>query len=374
MNNKKICFSDYNNSTLNMMSSILNHYHVNCDYNTICELDEKIKNANNICLIILDGLGNNNLDNAVRKGFFQDNKIKIISSVFPSTTVAAISTISSALPPISHGLLGWTLRFTEVNKQIEVFRNRYARSDEIVTIDYMKIMKYKNIFTKIKEVCDTKCFYFKPSSIITTMEDSENIGYKNLKSGLKQLVNTLKDQNNTFTYFYHDYPDKLMHIKGSKSLVTKLKIRKIQRLIAKAKNKLPNTTFIISADHGLTEINKRIDITNDPKYKKMFSHHPSIESRACAFFIKNKYLEEFKKEFVNDYGDDFILYSKEEVLAKELFGSGEKHFKVDSFLGDYLAVAKSGAMISKKGKNTKEFKASHAGITEDETRVPLIVF
>ncbi len=367
----KISYPNYQKSTINMMASILKHYNYDSGYSTLKNLDEKLQDADNICLIILDGLGNNNLKYASKNGFFETNKLDVISSVFPSTTVAAITTIQSGVSPISHGMLGWTLRFDEVNKNIDVFRNKYTYFQENVEIDYMSIMKYKNIFTKIKENSNTKCFYYRPESIKNDLIDGINICYKDIRDGLKKLRNNLKSNANSFTYFYCDYPDNIMHKKGTRSLAVKLKIRSLQRLIKRYTKGITNTTFIISADHGLINIEKSIDLYTDKKYAKMLSHHVSLESRATVLYVKNKYLDEFKETFTKDYGNDFILLTKEEALKEKIFGDGDKHFKVDSFLGDYIAIAKKGVCISKH-TNVKKMKASHAGMTEDEMIVPLI--
>jgi hypothetical protein len=96
-----------------------------------------------------------------------------------------------------------------------------------------------------------------------------------------------------------------------------------------------------------------------------------METRAAAFYIKDEYLNDFPLEFHNNFGDDFLLYSKEEVMEKNIFGVGKMHPKFEEFIGDYLAVA-----ISDKGivysQESKQFISNHAGMTEQEMKIPLI--
>ena len=51
------------------------------------------------------------------------------------------------------------------------------------------------------------------------------------------------------------------------------------------------------------------------------------------------------------------------------------HPKIDDFIGDYIAIAISDSAMKsiymQNGKWKKEFKAHHAGLTEDEMLVPL---
>ena len=371
---KKTMKPNYENSTINMMSSILNKYGVKTNYKTIASLDDIINKADKIVLFIFDGLGNNILNNASANGVFNKNKLSEITSVFPSTTVAGINTISSGLSPIEHGWLGWTLYFSEVDRTIEVFRNRYVGHKEDVTLDYYKILKYENIFSKIKRD-DINCNYFRPNTIPNDMEDAKNYAYKTLKKGLKTLYNeVLNSDKKSFTYFYYDDPDKTLHIRGTKSFIVKHKIKRIERLVnkyyAKAKE---NIVFIISADHGLTDIDGYIYLRDDKDIYKMLKRRTSIETRATSVLVKNKYKEEFKEIFLKKYGDKFEVLTKEEAINNNLFGLGKAHDKVDSFIGDYIVIAKDKWCLHYSTEHKNKFKASHAGMTEDEMIIPLIV-
>lgn len=370
----KLVKPDYKNSTINMISSILNKYGVESEYNTIEPLDNIIRDVDNVVLFIFDGLGNNILNSSSKNGLFNKNKIREITSVFPSTTVAGINTISSGLSPIEHGWLGWTLYFSEVDRTIEVFRNRYVGHKEEVTLDYNRILKYENIFTKINK-CGVDCNYFRPNTIPNDMEDAKNFTYKSLKKGLKTLHNELlNNDKNSFTYFYYDDPDKTLHIRGTKSFIVKYKIRRIEKLISKYYSKLKeNTVFIISADHGLTDIDGYIYLRDDKDIYKMLKRRTSIETRATSVLVKNKYKEKFKEIFLKKYGDKFEVLTKEEVIENNIFGFGNPHDKVDSFIGDYLVIAKDKWCLHYSTEHKNKFKASHAGMTEDEMIIPLIV-
>ena len=54
---------DYNNSILNLITSILKYYNVESKYNSLPEIDEILKkDYNNVVLLILDGMGENILN------------------------------------------------------------------------------------------------------------------------------------------------------------------------------------------------------------------------------------------------------------------------------------------------------------------------
>ena len=63
---------DYNNSILNLITSILKYYNVESKYNSLPEIDEILnKDYNNVVLLILDGMGENILNELSENGLFR---------------------------------------------------------------------------------------------------------------------------------------------------------------------------------------------------------------------------------------------------------------------------------------------------------------
>ena len=88
-----------------------------------------------------------------------------------------------------------------------------------------------------------------------------------------------------------------------------------------------------------------------------------------------KKIDIFKKEIAK-YEDEFLILSRDEFFEKQFLGNGLMHPKIDDFIGDFVAIAKSNAALKsiyqQNGKWEKEFSAHHAGITVDEMIIPLI--
>ena len=64
------------------------------------------------------------------------------------------------------------------------------------------------------------------------------------------------------------------------------------------------------------------------------------------------------------------------MLDKNLLGYGQKHKKIDDFIGNYLALSISDSIIRLQtfladGKPVK--KSTHCGLTQEEMEVPLII-
>ena len=108
---------------------------------------------------------------------------------------------------------------------------------------------------------------------------------------------------------------------------------------------------------------------------------PSNEGR-CAFFkVKPFRKRKFVKLFNEYFADYFTLMTKKDFIEEGYLGESLecKNSKLDSFIGDYVAIAKKNyyfnfdPLVSSEEKDEMVFKGHHAGITEDEMVIPLII-
>lgn len=108
-----------------------------------------------------------------------------------------------------------------------------------------------------------------------------------------------------------------------------------------------------------------------PDIVECLERNTSLEPRAVNFFIKDNKKEEFPEIFNKHFKDDFDLYTKKDVINSKLFGTGEENEVFRDILGDYLAIAKTNKTLLYTGSEI--LKSQHAGYTDDEVLVPLII-
>ena len=104
----------------------------------------------------------------------------------------------------------------------------------------------------------------------------------------------------------------------------------------------------------------------------------SIEPRASTFYVKEDKKEEFEKLFQKYYGDYFELFTREKALKNNIFGLGTESPFFQDFIGDYLAVSTDRycfdyILPSRKNEPIMNMIAAHAGGTEEEHKIDLIV-
>jgi predicted AlkP superfamily pyrophosphatase or phosphodiesterase len=174
-----------------------------------------------------------------------------------------------------------------------------------------------------------------------------------------------------FLYGYHTEPDSRMHEVGRDGDGVAEIIREIDRSIEELCASLRDTLVLVTADHGMTDTGYHI-LCDDEVLATMLVRPPSMEARAAAFTVKPAYLKDFPRRFRALYGDDFLLLSRREVCERQLFGPGTPHPRFEEFIGDYLAVA-TGDKGLVYDQRSSQYAANHAGLTEEEMLVPLVV-
>ena len=109
----------------------------------------------------------------------------------------------------------------------------------------------------------------------------------------------------------------------------------INKFVERMVEENPETLFISYADHGQVNV-KYFDICDYPKLTSMLRRPVGGEKRSTQFFVKPEYLGEFKKMFLELYGNHFELLSKHEMYDQKIFGEGTPHPLFDDMLGDYM--------------------------------------
>ncbi len=381
-NNNNIVLPNYEHSILNLINTILKYYNIETKYNELPELRKILNdnNFNNIVFIILDGMGEHILKKISPNDFFADNEIDVITSVCPSTTTAALTTYYSGRPPIETGWIAMSQYFKEYGRAIEMLRKIDSYTKEKVNTsrkDVFELVKYIPIYEQIENVNpDVKAYEINPT--FCEARSKRNINADNIELMCDAIKALCRNKEKQFILGYNDKPDTLLHKYGCKSEEVKEFIKdaekKIQNMCEELKG--TNTLVIITADHGHKDIKTTYNILELEEIQDCIIMPASLESRAITFWVKEDKREKFENFFKTKLKNQYILFSKEEFLEKNLLGYGKQHPKVDDFIGNYIAIAIGDSIIkldTYTSKEKAEKKSTHCGFTPEEMEVPLIV-
>lgn len=363
-----ITYPNYDRSILSIASSVLNHFGVkDCQHKTLPEFDELLKkDYKNIIVMLFDGLGTSSLNYHLKENdFLRNHCVTDISSVFPSTTVAATTSILSGYSPAECGWLGWDLYFEEIGENVAVFKNTLQRNGEPAAKFNVahKYIPVKSIMKRIEEVNGRRSAY--------CVSFFSKYRSKSVEDICKTVYKLSKKRKKKYIYSYWNQPDHAMHGHGVTSQEAHEQILHINSEVEKLCGKLENSLVIITADHGLCN-GVNVYLEDYPELNSMLKIPPSIEpGRAMSLFVKDGLQEEFKNKFNRRFGDCFRLMTKEEVFSENLLGYGKPHPRTYAFVGDFLAVATTEKTLF-TAREEHEFVGVHAGLTKEEMTVPFI--
>ena len=185
-----------------------------------------------------------------------------------------------------------------------------------------------------------------------------------------------KDNSPKLISAYWVDPDSTQHETGINSQDTKDILDSIDQHLQKLSHELHDTLLIISADHGLIDV-EYIYLNDYQELVDCLTVPPSLEKRCASFFIYKDKIEFFYKRFKELFGEYFILLSKQEFLQSGLLGRGCSHPMVNDFIGDFVAIGIKNKCISYQepgGIKHTPLLGNHAGLTAEEMNVPLILF
>ena len=362
----KVQFPDYSHSLVSLSNSILKYYNAGATHETLPELDAALTdNPKRVILMLFDGLGTAQLERHLpESSFLRRHLVSPISSVFPPTTVAATASVISALNPIEHGRLGWWLYFHEVDDNVSAFGNILQKTNQPAAEYRMtdRYMPMVPVWEKIRTAApDVKAAYVSPFGEYKTRSTAH---------ACRTIQKLTQGEEDCFVYCYRPFPDTNIHAFGNGGPIPDINIKIIDREVRRLCSQLKDSLVIVTADHGLTDV-EYLHYRDYPELEDMLLRKPSMEGRAASIFLKEGTQERFRETFNQLLGKDFLLLSKEEVYACGLLGSGEPHPRTDGFLGDYLALATGNKFLT--ALEGKTLKAHHAGLTDEEMNVPLIL-
>ena len=105
--------------------------------------------------MVLDGMGEHILNRMSPRGYFNSNKVDCVTSVYPSTTTAALTTYYAGRPPYETGWIAWSQYFKEYGRAMDMLKHTesylgdsYPKANLDV---FAEVVNYETIFEKIEK-------------------------------------------------------------------------------------------------------------------------------------------------------------------------------------------------------------------------------
>ncbi len=346
---------------------------------------EKLKNAKNIVLMVIDGLGFEYFRK--RKSFLKNYLVGPITSVFLPTTVSAITTFLTGVASQQHAFTGWFMYLKEagiVTKVLPGFSPRIGGSPlSEAGFKMEEILNQPSFFDKLQ----AKSFHIVPKDIATsdfqkaTSRKARILGYGNLNQffgQIKKVVNS--SSRRKYIYAYWGQLDSLNHQYGAGGGKANKHFKEIDEKFSRFIKSLKNsdTTFVVTADHGFMNVPKKdeVKLEDHPKLKECLTLPLCGEKRVAYCYVHPSKAGEFEKYVKTKLKKYCCLFKSHDLIDRNYFGLFEPNPNLFDRVGDYILIMKKNYIlkdsIEKGKKKGRPHIGHHGGISKNEMLVPLI--
>jgi len=370
-------------SIVNLMSSILQAFEAGDQlYAPLRSLPPEALTNRNIVLLVIDGLGHDNLIKHCRDGALVRHLKDRITSVFPATTATAVTTFLTGTAPQQHGVTGWFTYFREVEAVLAVLPYQPRHGSRAPKIAARMLLDHTPVFDRLK----ARSHVVAPNRIVHSEFNAahngkaEPHGFASLGrmfETIARIVRTPGERN--YLHAYWPELDRLAHEHGISSREALTHLAELDRAFASllAEIRGTSTTVIVTADHGFIDAraDQAVDLETHPQLASMLSLPLCGERRAAYCYVRASERERFV-EYVAAHLEEYAhLKDSQYLIEAGYFGLGPAHARLQERIGDYTLIMKDRSVIKDwlPGEPRYVQIGVHGGMCPQEMYVPLIV-
>ena len=313
-----------------------------------------------------------------------------ITSICPSTTASALTSLWTGVGAATHGVIGYEMWAKEYGMVINniLHSPAMAKTDagglSRAGFDPAAFMDKPLLgpFLRQHGVHPTTFIHASIArSGLSVMQMREvklkpYVNEADLSVGLADFLNQHQGRRD-FVYVYYSDIDTLMHRYDMVDERVALQFGAFSSIFEEGFiNRLSpevadETLLILTADHGSisTPADDKYDLGNHPTLTACLVMQPTCEHRLPILYIKPGKVEAVRDYFSRTWPDDFILVDPDAALEAGLFGEGPFLDGVKQRLGDLIAISKGNAYLWWSEKPNL-MAARHGGLSAEEMLSP----
>lgn len=353
-----------------------------------------------VILILMDALALTRLQRWLAAGtapiwhdLLAQGRLAPLTSIVPSTTSAALTTLWSGRSPSEHGLTGYEMWFKEYGIVGNTITHAAIsfRSDpgglERAGFKPEESLSFP-LFGPHLAGYGVRSLALQHASIIhsgLSRSFLHQVDLHRYHSAADLWVNLRRviEQDplqRLFAYVYWSEVDTLSHSYGPDDERTAAEFGQFSAAFERLfLNRLSSylrkdTLLILTADHGAvsTTPDPYYDLRSHPNLTRRLHLLPTGENRLAYLYIKPGQVEAVREYFEGTWPNQFTLVDSAYAVASGLFGPGPLHPALLDRVGDLIAVAKGNAYLWWANKENLIY-GRHGGLGADEMLVPFLL-
>ena len=356
-----------------------------------------------VVLFLVDGFGwrffEKFQDAPFLKRLTKSGRVEKLTSQFPSTTAAHITTIHTGLPVGKSGVYEWYYYEPQLDRIIAPLLFSYAGDDERETLK--GDIKARNLYPKQTLYQELKLLgveshvfgsrEYTPSTYSNiVMKGAELHSFKTLPEALVNLGSLLQSgKAPTYVNFYVDTIDSLCHKYGPTAPQTESEIEAfllvMEHFFARVFSGEKTVLFLMTADHGASEVDPQttVFLNKDKRFKgvERFMRQnqvgdllvPGGSARDMFLYVKDELLDE-AQDFLTGRLEGKAEVVKTEWLMENGYFGPEISPQFRARVGNLVILPHRYESVwwYEKDKFEQRFYGHHGGLTPQEMEIPLL--
>ncbi len=328
-------------------------------------LPEALEGARSIVLVVLDGLGWNAIE-AHRSLLPVIDTLDggPITTVAPSTTASALTSLATGLAPTQHGLVGFRMRMHD-----EVLNVLRWQSGGRRPPDPFEVQRHTSFLGRSVPVV-TRSEFRHTGFTEAQLRGARFIGW-NAVSTLIEHCRRLVASGERFVYGYYPYLDTVAHEYGLHNEFYELELQAVDRLVGSMLEALPpSAALLVTSDHGQVHVEsgdwiELLDVApltatyaGDARFRYLYAAPGAAGELAAAA----------REQF----GHAAWVFTREELLREGWMGPAPEG-PIGRRIGDVVLAAREPVgFVDPTFPQEWKLVAMHGSLTPDEMYVPLL--
>lgn len=340
--------------------------------------------ARHLVLLLVDGLGDALLRKAAAGAFLRAHQQGQLTSVCPSTTASAVTTVLTGVAPAAHGLTGWHLYAGEVEEVIAPLP-LWIRGQRHPHAQAERWCKRVFIDDPLADRLTRECHVVSPWFICDSPYNRHHAGraerwpYRGLDGLFDTLESVLRARDSSsYTYAYYGEIDRLGHEYGIDSGEVAADLARLDAAIAAFAQRIRglDVEVVITADHGFLDNppGRQIHLVDHPKLAQTLSRPLCGERRLAYAYVNPGERERFARHLAEAVGEAVCPVPADAALEAGWFGPGPRHPRLAERVGDWVLVPREPWVIIDQvpGERPHDQVGVHGGLSPAEMAIPLI--
>ena len=354
-----------------------------------------------VVLFLIDALGYNQLQPILKahpdliiNELIERGRYAPLTSIFPSTTTAALTSLNTGMTPQEHGMLGYRLflkEYATVANMIgfsPIYEPERARLLEM-GLDPQRFLGVRTIHQRLTDagidsyVLIKNAFKDSPLSQMFYKGVRNIYGFVNSSDmfvNLRELIKRDPDER-ACIFVYWDAIDSIAHLYGAESdavvaEVCNLSYSLERELIRHVDSQIAGTTLLmLTADHGQITVppDRLLRVDQHPVLKDNLLLPPTGDFRTAYLYLKQGKLNQVRRFLETQFSDQLVVLDSRKALNFGLWGHGELDEQVCGRMGDLTVIMRQNYAFYAPVKDKPYIKGGkHGSLTPDEMLIPFL--